>query len=100
MSGGAEVSLGLTLDEQERITADVAEMQQGVDEWIAWLRSPEGVAWTTQQIQEATAIAEKIKRECTAGKYALSPSEFEQLRRDGILRKCHTPKRGGGGPDE
>lgn len=45
-------------------------------------------------------LAEKIKRECAAGKYALSPSEFEQLRRDGILRKCHTPKRGGGGPDE
>lgn len=87
-------SLELTPEEQERIDADVAEMQREVDEWIAWLRSPEGRIWTDRQVQEGIAMVEKLKRECATGKYALSPSELEQLRRDGILRKCHTQKRG------
>lgn len=97
MSGGGDASFVLTPEEQERITADVAEMQREADEWIAWLRSPEGEAWTAQQIQEAAAIAEEFKQECASGKYALSPAELEQLRRDGIFVSHR--KKGGSGHD-
>ncbi len=48
-----------------------------------------------QVLQEARTIAEKFKQDCAAGKYALSPSELEQLRRDGVLVKCHPIKSGG-----
>lgn len=81
--------------ELEKIAADAAEMQREVDEYVEWLRSPDGRAWVAQVLQEARTIAEKFKQDCAAGKYALSPSELEQLRRDGVLVKCHPIKSGG-----
>lgn len=87
--------LSFSKEELEAAAAAAAEMRREVDEWVAWLRSPEGRRWTDQQIQEATAIAEGFKKDCDAGKYALTAEELEALRRDGVLRNCHTRKSGG-----
>lgn len=86
MSGGEAVPL-FTPEELAAIAVEVAEAQREADAYYEWLRSPDGKAWTDQQIQEATAMVEKFKQECASGKYALSPAELEQLRREGILVK-------------
>lgn len=86
----------LTPEEQEKLLADVREMAWEYDDIVAWLKSPEGVAWGEQQVKEAVALAEEFAAEVKAGKFDLSPTELEQLNRDGFLRKCHPIKRGMG----
>lgn len=82
-----------TTAELEEISAGVAEIQQEADKFLAWLQSPEGKAWTDQQLHEAIELAENFQRECTAGGYALSLAELEQLLSEGRLVKCHPIKR-------
>lgn len=79
----------LTPEEQEKLLADVREMEQELNDLSVWLQSPEGQAWVEQQMEEVAAIAEEFSAEVKAGKYDLTPAELEQLNRDGFLRKCH-----------
>lgn len=85
----------LTPAEQEKIIADVGELQKEYDDLTAWLKSPEGVAWGQRQMQEAMAIAEEFAAEVQAGKFDLTPAELEQLRQGSVVRKCHPIKREG-----
>lgn len=87
MSGGTLNEPLFSAAELEKATADAAEIQHEADKFLVWLQTPEGKSWAAQQLQEATEIAEKFQRECTAGEYALSPDEIEQLLAEGQLRK-------------
>lgn len=101
MTGDAAPLFTLTPEEQAAISADIEQLQRDADEWVSWMRSPEGRAWIDRQMQEATEMAREFAEEVKSGKYALSREELEQLRRDGILMKNHhrtvTPKKEGGG---
>lgn len=92
MSSGMDTVPLFMPDELEAVAAAVAEMRREADAYCEWLRSPEGQAWTDQQIRAGRAMAEEFKAEIAAGKYALSADELDQLRRDGILRKCYPIK--------
>lgn len=94
MSGGESVPL-FTPEELAAIAVEVAEAQREADAYCEWLRSTEGRAWADQVLQEARAMAEEFERDCKVGKYALSPAELEQLRRDGIF-VAHRKKEGSG----
>lgn len=85
----------LTPAEQEKIIADVGELQKEYDDLASWLKSPEGRSWGEQQIKEAVAIAEEFAAEVQAGKFDLTPAELEQLRQGSVVRKCHSIKRAG-----
>ena len=84
MSGGEATPL-FTPEDMRKMAAEAEDAQREAYAYCEWLRSPEGKAWTAQQIQEATAIAEEFKAEIEVGKYDLAPAELEQLRRDGIF---------------
>ena len=112
----------ITPEEQEQTAAAVVEAQRCADEFTNWLRSPEGVAWGNQVLQECRAMTEEFEAEVATGKFALSAEELEQLRRDAeefaeevksgkldltpaeleqlqqngtLTRKCHPTKRKG-----
>ncbi len=99
MSGGEAVPL-FTPEELAAMAAEAAEARREFDAWAEQLQTPEAKAEYAALAKELMDMAEALKRDCAAGKYALSPAELEQLQRDGILVKCHTIKSGGGGPDE
>lgn len=81
-----------TTAELEEISASAAEIQQEADKFLAWLQSPEGKAWTDQQLHEAIEMAENFQRKCEAGEYDLSLIELEQLLAEGHLtRRNVTP---------
>lgn len=94
MSGGMDPAPLFTPEELKAAGAAAKEMRWEADAWAAQLRTPAAKAEYAALAKELVEMAEALKRDCAAGKYALSPSELEQLRRDGILRKCHTQKRG------
>lgn len=71
--------------ELEKIAAEVAEAQREFDTWTAQLQTPAAKAEAAALAKELVEMAEAVKRDCASGKYALSPAEFEQLRRDGIF---------------
>ena len=83
--------------ELEKIAAEVAEAQRKFDAWAAQLQTPTAKAEAATLAQELAATWEAFTQDCAAGQYDLTPAELAQLRRDGILRKCHTVKRGNGG---
>ena len=83
-----------TPEEREAIVTSAMEAQREFDAFAEWIQSPDGKAWAVQQLQEIIEIAEKFQRDCSAGKYELSPDEIEQLLAEGRLVKCHPIKRG------
>ena len=85
MSGGMDTVPLFTPEELEAVAAAVEEMRMEADIYCEWLRSPEGQAWTDQQIREGRAMVEEFEAEIAAGKYSLSADELEQLRWEGIF---------------
>lgn len=71
--------------ELEKIAAEAAEAQREFDAWAAQLQTPAAKAEADALAQEAAATWEAFAQDCASGKYALSPAELEQLRRDGIF---------------
>lgn len=100
MSGGMDPAPLFTPEELAAIAAEAAEAKREFDAWAEQLQTPEAKAEYAALAKELVDMAEALKRDCAAGKYALSPTELEQLQRDGILVKCHTIKSGGGGPTD
>lgn len=86
-------------EELAAAAAAAVEMRRELDEFAAQLQTPAAKAEAAALAKELVEMAEAIKRDCATEKYALSPSELEQLRRDGVFVKCHTRKRGVGSSD-
>lgn len=75
--------------ELEKIAAEAAEAQREFDAWAAQLQTPTAKAETAVLAQEAAATWNAFEQDCASGKYALSPAELGQLRRDGIFVSHH-----------
>lgn len=71
--------------ELEKIAVEAAEAQREFDAWAAQLQTPAAKAEAAALAQEAMSVWEAFVQDCRAGKYALTPAELEQLRRDGIF---------------
>lgn len=71
--------------ELEKIAVEAAEAQREFDAWAAQLQMPAAKAEAAALAQEAMSVLEAFVQDCRAGKYALTPAELEQLRRDGIF---------------
>ena len=68
----------LTPAEQEKLLADVREMEQELNDLSAWLQSPEGQAWGEQQMEEVPAMAEEFAGVGDAGKHDRTPAGLAQ----------------------
>jgi len=66
-----------------------AEMQREFEEFAAQLQTPEAKEEYAALARDASEMWEGFRRDCAAGRYALTPAELEQLRRDGILTKSN-----------
>lgn len=86
MSGG-EVAPLFTPEELKAAVAAAKEMRREADAWAAQLRTPAAKAEYAALAKELVEMAEALKRDCAAGKYALTAEEIEELRREGILVK-------------
>lgn len=71
--------------ELEKIAVEAAEAQREFDAWAAQLQTPAAKAEAAALAQEVMSVWEAFVQDCMAGKYALTPAELEQLRRDGIF---------------
>lgn len=71
--------------ELEKIAVEAAEAQREFDAWVAQLQTPAAKTEAAALAQEAMSVREAFVQDCRAGKYALTPAELEQLRRDGIF---------------
>lgn len=96
MSGGEAVPL-FTPEEMAAMADEAAEAQREFDAWAAQLQTPEAKAEYAALAKELVEMAEALKRDCAAGKYALSADELDQLRRDDIFVSHR--KKGGSGHD-
>ncbi len=86
MSGG-EVAPLFIPEELAAMAAEAAEAQREFDAWGEQLQTPEAKAEYAALAKELVEMSEALKRDCAAGKYALTAEEIEELRREGILVK-------------
>lgn len=93
MIGGVDSATLFTPEDLKAADATAEEMLREADAWAAQLRTPEAKAEAAALAKELVEMAEAFKRDCAAGKYSLTPAEIEQLKAEGVLRKCHPVKR-------
>ena len=96
MIGGVDSATLFTPEDLKAAAATAEEMLREADAWAAQLQTPEAKAEYAALAKELVEMAEAFKRDCDAGKYALTAEELEELRREGILvKRTVTPQKRG-----